>query len=252
MGDTIWLRGESGVIFTLDQAAVTDHWYRRIAKRELTQVSADGSPWTGVPVSPPKPPSWSPSARSALSGYGPGGLYSAGGYLARAWGMPPLDDPADAEPVLTLDTLRGYRSWAEWDHGSWVMRSHDRFPWPPGEWAQARCKACENDGRQVPSWGACRTYGYGCGLYAASTPEVGVRKGVWGVLEAKGRIMSHQFGFRAQSARPVALARPAPGGILGEYTLRDLEVAAGNIARVYGIPLLPAEQLEAEYPPDTG
>lgn len=240
MGDTIWLRGESGVIFTLDQAAVTDHWYRRIMgpRPELTQVNEDGSPWTGPPVSPPKPPKWS-------------GMTSAA-YL-RQLGIPALlEDPADTEPVLTLDTLRGYRSWAEWEHGTWVMRSHDRFPWPPGEWAQARCKACENAGRSVPSWGACRTYGYGCGLYAASTPEIGVRAGVWGVLEAKGRIVSHGFGFRAEYARPVALARPDRIGFRAEHDLGEFAEAARGIARVYGIPLLPAEQLEAEYPPDTG
>lgn len=244
MGDTIWLRGESGVIFTLDQAAVTDHWYRRIKARELTQVASDGSPWTGAPVSPPVP-SWSPAARSALSRPRP------------SWGLAewqdevPLEDPDD-EPVLTLDTLRGYRSWAEWEHGTWVMRSHDRFPWPPGEWAQARCKACETAGRPVPVWGKCRTYGYGCGLYAASTPEIGIRGGVWGVLEATGRIVSHGYGFRAQYARPVALARPDQAGNRGEHDLSELRQAAKGIARAYGIPLLPAEQLEAEYPPDTG
>lgn len=234
MGDTIWLRGENGVLFTLDQAAVTDHWYRRIQARELTQVSADGSPWAGAPVSPPKPPASTSIARGAADL------------------ITPLEDPADAEPVLTLDTLRGYRSWAEWEHGTWVMRSHDRFPWPPGEWAKARCKNCETAGRPVPVFGKCRSYGYGCGLYAASTPDVGVRSGIWGVLEAKGRIVSHEFGFRAEYARPVALARPARRVVHSEYSMTEIIDAAIGIARVYDIPILPEEQLEAEYPPDTG
>lgn len=235
MGDTIWLRGENGVLFTLDQAAVTDHWYRRIQVRELTQVSADGSPWTGAPVSPPQP----------KNTYWSGGIIGSDPKL-----VTPAGDPADVVPELTLDTLRGYRSWADHESGTWLLRSHERFPWPPGEWAQARCRACETAERPVPSWGACRTYGYGCGLYAASTPAIGVRGKVWGVLEAKGRIVSHPDGFRAQYARPVALAVPEGSsyrGVAGEWPKIVRE-----IARVYGIPVLPAEQLVAEYPPDTG
>lgn len=198
---------------------------------ELTQVNPDGSPWTGAPVSPPR----------ARGGFWGGGIVSSGPEL-----VVPLKDPDDVVSELTLGTLRGYRSWAEHDPRTWLLRSHERFPWPPGEWNQARCKACESAGLPVPSWGKCRNYGYGCGLYAASTPEIGVRGKVWGVLEAKGRIVSHVDGFRAQYARPVALAMPTAASWSGD-TIR----AVREIARVYGIPVLPADQLVAEYPPDT-
>jgi hypothetical protein len=158
-------------------------------------------------------------------------------------------DPFPPEPLpeeTIIDSLRGYRYWAMEDDR--LVSAH-HLVWPAGEWAVATCDNC----KVVPSQNACAGYGYGCGLYAASTPTGEIRfHGIWGVIEAKGRIVMHARGFRAEYARVIALARPESKneGRSGLVAQRRLD--ARRVALAYGVPLLPAAQLVAEYPPDVG
>ena len=139
---------------------------------------------------------------------------------------------------MTIDTLRGYRFWTAGRSG--YLSSANSFVWAPGEWAEAECISCT----VVPAQDACQgSYGHGCGLYAAGSPSRVDKHFPWGVIEAKGRIVVHDAGFRAQYARVIALVRPSE-----DKHLRAVEAAG----RRYDVPVLPEESLLAEYPPDTG
>ncbi len=135
----------------------------------------------------------------------------------------PAPPPLDHQGVF-----HGLRRWAlHVDELGSVLHGYGGTAWNPGgEATQARCLAA------TPSWSSssvapgstshtapdqdCR-----CGLYAHH-PDVPQRigggrfrwandpiylpQGVLGVIEAWGRVELHQFGFRAQFARPIALA----------------------------------------------
>jgi hypothetical protein len=82
-------------------------------------------------------------------------------------------------------------------------------PWPPGGgWLEAECSQSPEHAAPVP--------GCGCGLHAwHPTPRfarqiLSGRRGVPGVVEARGAIEVHDEGFRAERARPFALFL-APG-----------------------------------------
>lgn len=225
MAEIVWLRGENGAILTIDRAQISKFMMDRLLRGEIKRIHPDGAPWEGD-LFPPEP-------------------------------LPGPDE-------FIMVALRGYRSWPGTEPRSgWLWSSNDRFAWPPGEWAAATCKLCELRGAPVPSLTPCRDYGYGCGLYAASTPSIGVRHHIWGVIEAKGRIVCHDDGFRAEQARVIALALPPAttftatwGGQPGATYNVDVSSVSPDLvlaaARLYDVPALPPEQLEAEYPPDTG
>lgn len=212
--ETIWFVGESGVLQCMDRSKMSYYIIQRMKAGVLRQVNEDGTPWAGEPFWIPRLPE-----------------------------------------ETTISTLRGYRYWSVGENG--VLSSAQGFTWPPGEWAEAECKVCSRAGRPIPWAGACRNYGYGCGLYAANTATREIRQEsdhhTWGVIEAKGRIVAHHLGFRAQHARIIALARPRAGDgtdPLAAFRNAHREAAAETAAQLYGVPLLPPDALVAEYAPD--
>lgn len=161
-------------------------------------------------------------------------------------GSPWVPEPLPEE--MTISALRGYRYWSL---TGIRLTSRGNFEWPAREWAKARCESCEKLGHPVPAQARCGAHGYGCGLYAAYSPRP-VSKGIrlWGVVEAKGRIVSHDRGFRAEYARVIALADP--GAILGvdHPLLREAVVSLARAAELYAVPLIPQAAILAEYAPD--
>lgn len=87
-------------------------------------------------------------------------------------------------------------------------------PFPPREWMHATCRDYARSGhREAP------TSGCGCGLYAfnggtaaiQTYPSTSDRPTVLAVVEARGKVVAHRLGFRAEYMRPVALICD-PGG----------------------------------------
>lgn len=193
-------------------------------------------------------------------------------------GSPWIGDPFPEPPPpplpdeLIIGTLRGYRYWTPGMDGALYGRRS--FAWLPGEWARA---ACGKGNPCPPCQDRCGTDGYGCGLYGSWTPAP-VYKGegnVWGVMEAKGRVVGHEHGFRAEYGRVIALCVPdgwrpqsvqsaeqrlptaaehalaRAGGLKGAVSGGALPQDRYElIGALYQIPLLPRAALEAEYEPD--
>jgi hypothetical protein len=94
----------------------------------------------------------------------------------------------------------GFRAWVA--RGSKLTALGGEEEWPVGVCA-ARCR---EDAHHTPPVSGC-----GCGIYAVHDPAACIERGtVVGAILAWGRLEVHHEGFRAEYARPVALAR---GGV---------------------------------------
>lgn len=210
MDETIWFLGERGQLLCMDRDKMTPPILFRFKSGELRQVNPDGTPWTG-----------------------------------RAFWLKPLPEPAET----TISTLRGYRAWSVGKRG--MLSSAGAFLWADsGCWSEALCRSGEHAPPPSPDNCGGNGYGYGCGLYAASTPtsEVLVYGKLWGVIEAKGRIVLHARGLRAQFARPAAFVIPEDEDRDKQADLRErARVAAAR----YAVPLLSEAAVLAEYAPDS-
>jgi hypothetical protein len=112
------------------------------------------------------------------------------------------------------------------------------MPWPTeGERvAVAKCWALRGHEAPFPS---CN-----CGLSAYyeldEEPDLPSPDAVWGAIVAWGRVVECETGFRAQYARPI--------GLLDAYNPLDFArplKRARDAAEVYGVPLLPRDELVA-------
>lgn len=183
------------------------------------------------------------------------------------WSGHPFPKPPLPEELI-MGTLRGYRYWNV--VAGEVLQGRNQFAWKPGGWSTAECPSGRDP---VPCEDRCGADGYGCGLYGAWTPApVDKFRRVWGVFEAKGRIVGHPRGFRAEHGRVIALCvpdgwkptarmpprEPTPaehafarlGGLKGAKASTEQLVDYERIAALYQVPLLPRSALEAEYKPD--
>lgn len=137
------------------------------------------------------------------------------------WGDPHYyEDELPHEFGITK--VRGYREWIvqhdavgpnPYTVEEWVPylgSSNLGQRWPYRVANEARCP---NQCSPIVNVNKCGAIGYGCGLYAWHWLDGVVQNRypfiengyVWGVVEAWGRIVSHEKGFRAQYMQPVAL-----------------------------------------------
>jgi hypothetical protein len=126
---------------------------------------------------------------------GTGGLYQA---------------MCSGEAAVVSSGLRGYRCW-NW-HGPQRLGSVGEF----GEWSGITENAtCRLPARRQLKYGGHRAphESCTCGIYGWYRPnETRLRTGdVFGVIEASGRIIVGDFGFRAESARIVAVVSEERG-----------------------------------------
>ena len=168
--------------------------------------------------------------------------------------MEPLDRiPDGIEPIV------GFRMWVYALHGSRAelhpMRSFGRAtgpsPWDGAEsgWVVASCAAGPVDPEHVPGW-SCT-----CGFYATKylppviksiflgdlpPREDGVELGwIFGRVELAGKIIEHEFGYRAQRAR-IAELNPLEGDERNSYHLAALlGLPIGDPVPVVAMPLFP-------------
>jgi hypothetical protein len=206
MGESVWFIGENGALQCMDSDCKL-FWVikQKILRGECRRVHPGGATWDGDPFPVPPPP------------------------------PPP-------EETLVIGTARGYRFfWGPLDHRKdFYLESPlgSRLRWlDSGRWTAARCKVC----KVIPSFRACHgNWGYGCGFYALWEPHFPRANLIWGAVEGKGRIVDHPKGFRAQYARPVALALTTP---------HEINEWIRQVAGHYQIPALPVNAMLAEFPP---
>jgi hypothetical protein len=143
-----------------------------------------------------------------------------------------------------ITPMRGYR---RWDVRDGRLVSCYNQVWPFRAPARAACPHCSRAGLPIPSGTRHGHFaGEGCGLYAWSAPELvecrytllSKRIRCWGVVEAWGRVVEHERGFRALYMRPLALSPMFPTDLkLLEDTSAAYEVAllmsAGEVRRAF-------------------
>ena len=143
-----------------------------------------------------------------------------------------------------INPIRGYRQWAR-------KGGHLISPWTGMIWSLTHPAdaMCPHGCIETPSQDKCGNYGNGCGIYAWHRTETMLRQPTglmsigsgckppdyWGVVEAIGRIVWHDFGWRASNVRIVALANSHS---LSQY-----------VADVYQVPCLEPDILLKQYPP---
>lgn len=172
------------------------------------------------------------------------------------------------EETVVPAALRGYRSWNLQD--ARLCSTAARHEWASPQ-VTARCLSGDVvgglDGQDCP----CDLCARGrhaapvrdctCGIYGWYSPEDTrlVRGHVFGVVEASGRVVLASHGFRAQSARIVALAIEPVRGRAGSFTLSfgpeppstDELHGLARWAKEQGIPVFATRaELLAEYPPE--
>lgn len=142
-----------------------------------------------------------------------------------------MSAPDFIEPVI------GYRAWRvdrDARLGAWTGRT----AWTSGV-NRARCLAVPLGGLRPPRHPApdpdCM-----CGLYALNDRgDARLALGdVWGAIAAWGSVQVHRTGFRAELACVVALAADEAADAERRWRLEA-------VARAYGVPLVPAGELEA-------
>ena len=110
-----------------------------------------------------------------------------------------------SEPPLFADPLFGLRFWSVLvdEDGEWLAGPHQQVAWPAGgEWLVASC----------PSGHAAPAADCDCGVHAwhprrsSAREALAARATVAGIVEARGPAEVHEDGFRAERARPFALA----------------------------------------------
>jgi hypothetical protein len=158
-----------------------------------------------------------------------------------------------ARPTYVLP-VAGYRTWWIDDDGQlWprtskaaMMRRLGSEPWAIGT-THARC-LLEGAG---PSSHPAPANGCMCGLYGWHSPKTALDACraasdlVAGAIVAWGDLQVHAAGFRAEHARPVALALPVEPRRLRRFRRTTLEPLRRASER-YGIPLVAAEGLADE------
>jgi len=152
---------------------------------------------------------------------------------------------ANDETPLIAGRIHGIRVWSiEFRGGSAYLEGVTGHAWTAaGEPTVARCN---HGASQRPRRGhRAPARGCGCGLYAVHPHAAGTALGylrgganlgaVAGIVEAWGRVEVHEDGFRAEYARPVAIA------LVGTPRRSDLGRTAARIARRYRAELIPVE-----------
>ncbi len=162
-------------------------------------------------------------------------------------GYPPRRNPAPAGPTVYVPgRLYGVRRWQVLPDVSGAPRltGLNRIPWRSGgQTTAARCKGGGVAHKGPAPEGTCR-----CGLYAIhpwaiaessvfglAVPSGGLE--VAGVVEAWGVVQVHGEGFRAQYARPTALALvgDARGSEHGELIARLADEHRAEVIELGGI-----------------
>lgn len=126
--------------------------------------------------------------------------------------------------VMPVEALRGWHV----PHGEAILRSYN-FPqvvWTPGKRVEAKCL---DEGSCWGAEGCCAGKCDG-GIYAVKNLKTLVRNvhpavAVIGKVWLWGRIVEHEYGYRAQYAYPAAIF--------------DTKECCREIAGLYGVPLLP-------------
>lgn len=144
------------------------------------------------------------------------------------------------DAALVPASLRGYRMWdvagmdllaTNFGHGTW-----------DDGYLRAECFRGLFDVFGVGSGQHdAPAQGCGCGIYGWYRPdEARLHAGaIFGVIEASGRVLLGDFGFRAEKARAVALAYPdAPADFVAHWAARGVRVFPSR------------EALVAVYPPE--
>lgn len=150
------------------------------------------------------------------------------------------------DAALVPAGLRGYRMWSlegfevaatrqrgvSWNGG--VLTAECHIGWRPRLWL--------DDVEINPVSHEAPAEGCTCGIYGWYRPDdTRLHQGeVFGVIEATGRTLLGDFGFRAEHARVVALVAPddARGGFAAHWAVRGVRVFATR------------EQLVAAFPPE--
>jgi hypothetical protein len=160
----------------------------------------------------------------------------------------------DAAPPTYVLPVLGFRVWCVDDDG-WLwprtskaamMRRLGSEPWAIGT-SHARCllEAAGHTAHPAPANGCM------CGLYGWHAPKAALdacrttRDLVAGAIIAWGDLQVHAAGFRAEHARPVALALPAEPSRLRRRPSTPLEPLRRASER-YGIPLVEGARLADE------
>jgi hypothetical protein len=126
--------------------------------------------------------------------------------------------------LKVLGPIYGYRAWRL--RGSGLYSFSGWRPWPNDEPKAALCW------KNFTPWGNHCAPGYWChcGIHAwidippkkAYSPQ-GMTP-VWGIVELSGRAIEHDWGYRAQYARPVAIVYSAGvEGAVSHYELKVIE-----------------------------
>jgi hypothetical protein len=143
--------------------------------------------------------------------------------MARIIGAAPTDLPARRNPSRSLwdSTLDPRTYWSPtpilgfrvWDVGKQLRGARRRWPRPTHEAVCLR-RGTERPDDQVPHTDGCRTPA--CGIYATKTPYPLIRYGgpEWaiGLVELSGKVVEHDFGYRARRATAVCLVVVWLGG----------------------------------------
>lgn len=144
-----------------------------------------------------------------------------------------------------IEPLVGWRIWRIQHHHPLVLMGPQmRAPWPV-DGITAVC-AGRPEECQCPDPPGNHPVGPGCGIYAATHPEhlhqatTPFRHCVAGRIQAWGRIITHEHGFRAQHAKIDAIAHSA-------YTYEASRGLLEQSAHAYGVPLIewPAMEMGA-------
>jgi hypothetical protein len=156
-----------------------------------------------------------------------------------------------------LPPLVGYRAWAASGTGELRSRVMRDVIWEPGQVTPAA--TCDHPGSTT--WGdnlPPHVADHPCGwhyyktfqllhdlgswmddVYVHGYPHVQLVI-LWGIVEVGGRVQEHEYGGRAQYARPTALIRRDVIGKPGAGAVHKAELA---VCQRYGIPLLPVEEV---------
>lgn len=148
---------------------------------------------------------------------------------------------------MFVNPVIGFRSW-KLDAGRVCLSGRiANVPWEFKKPTQAKC--CEGffkkPRREVGVHDSPHLY-CTCGLYGYFGPErldnfVITERSIFGAMVAWGNVVVHERGFRAATARPLALAYGQP--TKPSLSDKDWENLARKIAENYSIPIIPLDDL---------
>lgn len=112
-----------------------------------------------------------------------------------------------------LDPVVGWRSWQVAIHNGWpcLQACTRHILWLPGQRMEAVCEIGFGDASEFTRCdkNLCPCTSCTCGLYATWQPDHILAAKVYGQINAWGRVVKHERGFRAQYAYPKILFAPA-------------------------------------------